>query len=269
MKTCLNGATTMPYSFEDDVKSASAAGFEAIEIWAAKLDKYISEHSVVATKELLDKNSLKAAALCPWRFGFFSDAEDIGRSVQRGAEIAQQLGCSLLLVCPDSPPKHLSPAEAIKAAGMAGRHYAKIASDYGVSLAIEPLGGHPFVPGAKEAMAIVSEADHPNLGLMMDLFHYYKSGVTMAEIASIPIDRLLIIHVDDCEDLPRNQLNDGHRLYPGLGVMPIKEMLCIVKQQGYEGYLSVELFRKAYWEQDVMQIARDAKKHLDALIATL
>jgi 2-keto-myo-inositol isomerase len=269
MKTCINGATTMPYSFEEDVKSASAADFEAVEIWASKLDKFIGERSVEAAKELLEANNLKVAALCPWRFGFFGDPDDIAKSVRRGAGIAQKLGCNLLLVCPDGPPKNMSRAEAVKAAGAAGRRYAQIAGDYGVSLAIEPLGGHPFVPGAKEALAIVNEADHPNLGLMMDLFHYYKSGVMMAEIEAIPVEKLLIIHVDDCEDQPRAQLNDGHRLYPGLGVIPVKEMLGVVKRKGYDGYLSVELFRKQYWEQDATQIAREAKRHLDQVMAAL
>jgi 2-keto-myo-inositol isomerase len=125
------------------------------------------------------------------------------------------------------------------------------------------------VPGAKEALAIVAEGDHPNLGMMMDLFHYYKSGVPMEDIEAIPIEKLLIIHVDDCEDLPRAQLNDGHRLYPGLGVMPVKEMLGIVKRKGYKGYLSVELFRREYWEATPEQISREAKKHLDAVIAAL
>jgi len=269
MKTCINGATTMPYSFEQDVRCAGAAGFDAVEIWAAKLNKYLETHSIGAAKALLEANHLKAAALCPWSFSFFGDVEGTATAIKQGAKIAQQLGSNLLLVCPDRPPQGMSAAEGFKTAGTVGRRYAEITGDYGVSLAIEPLGNHPFVPGAKEALAIVAEGNHPNLGMMMDLFHYYKSGVSMEEIEAIPIEKLLIIHVDDCEDLPRPQLNDGHRLHPGLGVMPVKEMLGIVKRKGYDGYLSVELFRKAYWEQSPEQISTDAKKHLDAVIAAL
>jgi len=33
MKSCINGATTMPYSLEEDIRSAGEAGFERVEIW--------------------------------------------------------------------------------------------------------------------------------------------------------------------------------------------------------------------------------------------
>ena len=269
MKTCINGATTMPYTFEQDLNSAGAAGFEGVEIWSAKLNKFLQTHSVEEANALLDKNNLQAAALCPWNFCFFGDVEDTAEAIKQGAKLAQQLGSDTLLVCPDSPPSGMSESEAVKTAGEVGRKYANISQDYGVNLALEPLGNHPFVPGAKQAIAIVEEANHDNFGMMIDTFHYYKSGVPMKDIEAIPIEKLFIVHVDDCEDRPRDELNDSHRLHMGLGVMPLKEMLGILKGKRYQRFLSVELFRQEYWDKPPEVISQEAKKHLGEVLAKI
>ncbi|MBM3243203.1 sugar phosphate isomerase/epimerase [Candidatus Poribacteria bacterium] len=269
MKPCINGATTMPYTFEQDINSAGDAGFEGVEIWSAKLNKFLETHSVEAAKALLDKNNLQAAALCPWSFCFFGDIEGTAEAISRGAKLAQQLGSDTLLVCPDAPPSGISEAEAVKVAGTVGRRYAKICQNYGVNLALEPLGNHPFVPGPKQALAIVEAANHDNFGMMMDTFHYYKSGVPMEDIAAIPIEKLFIVHVNDCDNRPRNELNDSHRLYTGLGIIPLEEMLGILKRKGYQRFLSVEVFRQEYWNKPPEFISKEAKQHLDEVLAKI
>ncbi len=155
----------------------------------------------------------------------------------------------------------------MKIAGKVGRRYAEICQDYGVNLALEPLGNHPFVPGPKQAITIVEEANHDNFGMMMDTFHYYKSGVLMEDIEAIPIEKLFIVHVNDSDDRPRDELNDSHRLYTGLGILPLEDMLGILKRKGYQRFLSVEVFRQEYWDKSPEVISREAKQHLDEVLA--
>jgi len=69
------------------------------------------------------------------------------------------------------------------------------------------------------------------------------------------------------EDLPREELNDGHRLYPGKGVIPLIEDLRMLKEKGYEGYLSIEIFRKEYWDDEHENIIRNAKEAIDEVLA--
>ena len=145
--------------------------------------------------------------------------------------------------------------------------YADWAEDHGVMIAIEPLGGHPLIPGPNEALEIISLANHPSLGLMMDTFHYYKSGVSLDDIRAIPIDKLLIVHVNDCEDRPRAALTDKHRLQMGEGIIPLTEMLRIIKQNGYTGFLSVEIFRDEYWQMDPVAVSIASKQALDRTLA--
>lgn len=269
MYSCINGATTMPYTLEQDLEAAGKAGFEAVEIWSRKLDTYLESHSVDALKELLDQHNLKVASLCPYSLVGFSDNRGHIIAIRKASEIAEAIGCPVLLVCADSPPENADLNDAYDAMANVACTYADWAEDHGVKVAIEPLGMHPFTPGPKEALEIINRAEHEALGLMMDTFHYYKSGVSMDDIRGIPVEQLLVVHVNDCEDLPRKELNDGNRLHMGEGIIPLKEMLGILKEIGYAGALSVEIFREAYWQQDPVTISTDAKQALDRTLASL
>lgn len=270
MKSCINGASTMPYPLEEDLRSAAAVGFEGVELWTSKVDAYLERHSLEDLNGLLEEHAIQPAALCP--YGLVAFGENVQQNVVQikgAARRAEAIECPILLVCPDTPPPDLREVEAIKKAGRVARELGKIAADHGTSIAIEPLGRHPFVPGPKEALRIVEEADHEQVGIMMDTFHYYKSAVSLEDIASIPIELLAIVHINDCEDLPREELTDGHRLWPGEGVTPLHEMLGAIKENGYEGVLSVEIFRREYWEKDIGWIVENAKWSLDKVMALL
>jgi sugar phosphate isomerase/epimerase len=59
MKIALNGATTMLADLATDIKAASAAGFDLIEIWAAKLREFLKNNTAADLKRLLEENDLK------------------------------------------------------------------------------------------------------------------------------------------------------------------------------------------------------------------
>jgi 2-keto-myo-inositol isomerase len=269
MQSCINGATTMPYTLEQDLEAASKAGFEAVEIWSRKLDTYLENRSVDALKELLDRHHLKVASLCPYGLIGFSDNRGAIISVRKAAEVAEAIGCPTLLVCADAPPAGSDMNDAYDAIAHVACTYGDWAEDHGVRIAIEPLGRHPLVPGPEQAMEIIKRAEHDALGLMMDTFHYYKSGVSMEAIAAIPTELLLIVHINDCENRPLEELSDRHRLYMGEGIIPLRDMLTLLKKKGYDGALSVEIFREEYWQRDPETISKESKAALDRALASL
>ena len=77
---------------------------------------------------------------------------------------------------------------------------------------------------------------------------------------------LLIVHVNDCEDLPLAALTDQHRVYMGEGVIPLEVMLDVLREKGYAGPMSVEIFREAYWERDPVEISVAAKAAYDRMM---
>ena len=54
MKYSLNGATTMNADLVTDIRAAKAAGFDCLEIWAAKLRSYLQLHTTTELKAVFD-----------------------------------------------------------------------------------------------------------------------------------------------------------------------------------------------------------------------
>ncbi len=267
MKSCINGATTMPYSLEEDIAAAGRAGFEGVELWTDKVDAYLQDHSIDGLKRLLEFHRVKPVTLCPFMVALFHFDDVMLRRLEWGASVAKEIGCPTLLICPNTPPPLMDRPEAYEKAAITLGKLADLTAASGVRIAIEPLGGHSFIPGPVEAMEVIGRANHDHLGLMMDTFHYYVSGVTPDQIRAIPAEKLFVVHLNDAQDLPREELNDGHRIYMTLGVLPLVEELRILRDEiGYSGHLSVEIFCEDYWKEPVQKITDDSKMYYDRLM---
>lgn len=264
MQACINGATTRPYPLEADLEAAAQVGFPLVEIWAAKLGPYLEQHSPADLRQALHSRGLGVAAICPYSLRLFGDWRGGLEAIRRAGDLAATIGAPLLLVCPDAPSATEQTADRYRVAGERARAYGDVAQEAGVRLAIEPLGGHPFVPGPSQAAEILRAANHPALGLMMDTFHYHKSGVTPEEIAAIPAQWWTILHINDVPAGTPTAFSDADRLYPGEGVLPLAATLRTFAALGYDGAVSVEVFRPAYWELPIEEINRRAYAGLEA-----
>jgi 2-keto-myo-inositol isomerase len=116
------------------------------------------------------------------------------------------------------------------------------------------------------ATEIVTAVDRPNVGMVIDTFHFYAGGSRLEDLQRIPIPRLFVVHLNGCEDFPRPELTDAHRLYPGEGVIPIDAILHALHTKGFDGVCSIEIFRPEYWEQDPRDVARIARDKATAVL---
>ncbi len=245
MQACINGATTQPYGLEEDLEAAAAAGFPLVAIWSGKLGPYFEKHSVADLRQTLADRGLGVAAICPYSLRLFGDGDAGLEPIRRAAARAAEIGCPQLLVCPDAPHGEEAGDDAYRVAGTRARAYGDVAAAAGIRLAIEPLGRHPFVPGPRQAGAILQAADHPALGLMMDTFHYHKSGVPESEISAVPAGWWTIVHINDVPAGDPAGFSDGDRLYPGEGVLPLARTLQHFASLGFSQYRLVWRCRAA------------------------
>ena len=68
-------------------------------------------------------------------------------------------------------------------------------------------------------------------------------------------------------DVPREEQGDEHRLYPGDGILPLTQVLQSLKAIGYEKALSLEIFKREYWEQAPDKVAADGLDKMRKCIA--
>lgn len=272
MKIALNGATTMRADLATDLHAAKAAGFDYVEIWAAKLRAFLKERSATELKDLFAASGLAPLSINSIEHITFRNAtayESIKCECEELSRIAATVGCPCIVVVPGRLPNGGASRENVIAESIrALNELCDIAAAHTVTLAFEFLGQTDCsVPTLDLAHQIVRETNRKNLGLVIDSFHFYAGNSTFEMIEALDPSLIQIFHINDAEDLPRAQLEDRHRLLPGLGILPLKQMLAAFRKIGYDKVASVEIFRPEYWERDPFELARDAYAATERVIA--
>lgn len=260
MKLGYNGATTMTSPFETDVRIASQAGFDVLEVTATKLDKYLQTHTLVNARKLIDAANLKTHAI--------NSIEQINVAPQRQNVLARtkQLGewskildCPWIIAVPGAAPAGAAWAQIRDETIAALRAMNDIAAPLDIKLAFEFLG-FPWcaVRTVEQAWEIVNTINLPTVGLVIDTCHFYAGGSTLESIEQIDAMKLAVFHINDVVQMPKDKIEDAHRLFPGDGVIPLKEIIDAVRATGFDGVASVEIFRPEYWARDPMSVAKEA-----------
>jgi len=263
MQIALNGATTMNADLETDIRAASEAGFDCLEIWASKLRAFLDRRTPADLADRFAANNIRPYSINSIERVTFRD-DDGHRSLlaecENLCEIAAAIHCPYIVVVPSPLPKGTNRAEVIAESTRVLDDLSGVAAKHGIALAFEFLG-QPECSVQTLALAdeIVRGVGRPNVGLVIDSFHFYAGGSTFDSIRALDADRLFIFHINDAEDLPREQLEDRHRLLPGLGILPLREIIGALRTIGYDRVTSVEIFRPEYWARDPLELARDAR----------
>jgi sugar phosphate isomerase/epimerase len=102
---------------------------------------------------------------------------------------------------------------------------------------------------------------------LADVYHLYKGGSNFTGLKLVGGPALGIFHVNDYPDKPpRAEIKDEHRIYPGDGVAPLKQVFRDLYALGFRGMLSLELFNREYWKQDALLVARTGLEKLRAVV---
>mgnify|MGYP005838890287 CR=1 FL=1 len=264
-----NGATTMRASLEQDVQAAGAAGFKALEIWAGKMNHYLQTHSLEDLRALFTSHGIRPVSINSIEHITFQGERyaDIREQCRRYSEIAGAIGCDTLVVVPSPTPAGATWADIKRASIRVLSDLAEIAAAHNVKLAYEFLGQPDCsVSTLAQCWEIVREANLPNVGLVLDTFHFHAGGSTLDSILQVAPDKIYIFHINDAEDRPRETLTDAHRLLPGEGVIPLSDILANLQTIGFDGLCSIELFRPAYWKRNAQELATDARAKTTALL---
>lgn len=256
-----NGATTMTSPYEVDVQIASAAGYDVLEITATKLDTYLQSHSLADARKLLDGARLKAHAINSIEKINSDPRDTVLARTRQLCEYARALACPWIVVVPGPAPADAKWATIRDNTVNALRAMSDIAASYNVNLAFEFLG-FPWcsVRTLAHAWEIVQRVDRANVGFVIDTCHLYAGGSTLDSIRTVDARKLAILHINDVEPIPKEQITDAHRLFPGDGVIPLKDIVAAVRGIGFDGVASVEIFRPEYWAREPLMVAREARE---------
>ncbi len=268
MRLGFHGATTMTSDLETDIKATQAGGFRYLELWASKLDTYLTKHDVADLDKLLKAHSVMPTAINSIEFIAFRSADEYKGIRERSrqlSQIAQAIGCASVVVVPSpTPDRNVAWPAVVEEYVKVLRDLADVAAPFNMRLCFEFLGfGWCTVRTPRACWEIVRKTDRPNVGMTVDAAHFYGGGGLLGELDEIDPTKIYTFHLDDLEDTPKEAITDATRLIPGTGVIPLAELCARLKKIGFNGQCSVELFRPEYWQWDPVELAR--KVHEAAL----
>jgi sugar phosphate isomerase/epimerase len=147
------------------------------------------------------------------------------------------------------------------------RSIGAIGRRYGVGFYIEALAWTPL-SDLPTLLHILGEADQANVGLAIDFWHLWNTGVEPDDIARI--DGALIRSVDVCDGIgPPGALagadQRGRRVWTGAGAIPLKVWVDAVRATGFDGTWSCELLSPQHWQLDPWRTAHDLRRLVDYL----
>jgi 2-keto-myo-inositol isomerase len=264
MKLAFHGATTMTSDLETDIAVSAGAGFKGLEVWTAKMDRYLMTHSLDDLHALFVDHNVQPLALNSIEFIAFRGAEysQIQTRLHELGKIAQIIGCPTIVVVPSPlPSREMSWTEVVDEYVKVLCDFSDIALQYDVRLSFEFLGfGWCSVRTPRAAFEIVQKCDRDNVGMTVDAAHFYGGGGLLSELDRLDPRRIFAFHLDDLEDTPKEAITDATRLLPGLGVVPLDDICARMKRIGYDGSCAIELFRPEYWNWDPQKLAVSARE---------
>jgi sugar phosphate isomerase/epimerase len=98
---------------------------------------------------------------------------------------------------------------------------------------------HEFIWRMDEALEFAKECG-PNLGLLLDVWHWHHAGATTSDIQAAGAARIIHVHLSDCPKLPSDQVRDNQRVLPGEGVIDLAGFFQALKKIGYHSGVSPE-----------------------------
>jgi 4-hydroxyphenylpyruvate dioxygenase len=255
MKLCVSEATTLPTPFADDVPAYADAGCRAMEVWLTKLEGHLEHHSIAETQALLSDHAMTLVAAA-YQGGLLLSEPDAKKAhidhFKRRLDICQQFNVPVLLLIPDF--NRAIDGELIQRAVHSLAQAGQWAAAFGRRLALEFRSNATFVTNLGTALDMVERCVEPNVGINLDLFHYYTGPSKAEDLLRLTTSNLFHVQLCDLSGIPRELARDGDRVLPGDGDICLSPILERLRTIGYDGWLSLELMNPTLWSTRPSQV---------------
>jgi len=260
-RLCVHTITTKPWSIEEATDRYAAAGVKGVTVWRQWLDG----RDIAKVGQNLRAAGIEVVSLC--RGGFFPAVDAAGRQKAiddnlRAVDEAEALGAPLIvLVCGADPGQPLHESRQQIADGILAT--LDRAGQANIKLGIEPL--HPMYADTRSAINTIGQAndmceqiDSPLVGVVVDVYHLWWDPALPREIERCgKAGRIFAFHACDWRTPTEDLLND--RGLMGEGCINVPQIRGWVEENGFNGFVEVEIFSNRYWAMDQSEFLEKIK----------
>jgi 2-keto-myo-inositol isomerase len=258
---CFNTSTIrgQKLSIVEEIDIVSHAGYQAIEPWIGEIQTYVERGgSLPDLKKRIEDCGLTVESAIGFAEWIVDDEARRTKGLEQARhemDLVQQIGGKRIA----APAAGATDVETTDYLKVAERYRALLAigDHIGVVPQIEVWGFSKTLTRLGQAVMAAIETGHPQACLLPDVYHLYKGGSDFTGLKMLSKTAVHVFHMNDYPATPpRAAIKDSDRVYPGDGVAPLAEMFQTLREIGYEGYFSIELFNSNYWAQDPLTVAQ-------------
>jgi len=249
MLPTLSQVCSLPASLESDILDYAAGHCGGLELWLGKLETYLESHTVDDVRRLLAEQEM-VAPVASYQGGLLVTPGPARQAhwehFARRLPLLQSLGVRTLVVAGDLTGP-LTPAD-YERVKVSLAQAAQQAAACQVRLAFEFQAQASYANNLQTAASLIAEIGAPNLGLCLDLFHYYVGPSKPEDLHYLSRDNLFHVQLCDLVGVPRELARDADRILPGDGDIQIGDILTRLQAIDYDGCVSIELMNPQLWQ---------------------
>ncbi len=257
----------MKADFKTAMDAYGKAGFRAVELWLDSVQPFLEKESVAVARRVIADNGLEPVSSCCQGDLFFprvADREKKLDAFRRKLDLSARLGAHRFVMYSAifervTPEDYAAAVPRLREIGELGRQF-------GIVVGIEFIRGAKFLGCLETTSKLLREVAHANLGILLDTFHFYAGTSKVSDIERLKRGEITFVHIDDVPAMPRELLEDKHRVYVGDGVIPLDQILRALAEV-YQGPVSFEVFQ--YADQDPYAVAKKGFDGLSRLLVRL
>jgi sugar phosphate isomerase/epimerase len=230
-----------PLPLRTRIEAASAAGFTGFGLLSADLPDAVAKYGLSGIRTMLDDNGIVDLELegIPYWWDDGPQREESDRIRRALLAAAEALGARHIKVTPDGD-------DAPWDAGHWAAEFAELAAqadDAGARLGLE------FFPWSNiknlhEGLRLIDDAGHDAAGVIIDVWHIERAHTPVADLASVPLHRIIGVELNDADPLVVGTLFEDtvhRRRYCGQGSFDLTGIITALRTAGWTGPWGVEI----------------------------
>lgn len=241
---------------EKYIDIAARAGYECMEPWIGDLKAYVEKGGSLRTlKKLFDDSKItvvNAIGFAPWMADDDEQRKAGFKQMREEMEIMAALGCQRIA----APAAGVRTTPDLFKVGERYRELLELGRQTGVRPQLEIWGASVFFH-IGQAMMAVAVANDPDARILPDVYHLYRGNSGFESLKMLDGKMIEVFHMNDYpSNIPREQMEDKDRIYPGDGAAPLQQIIADLRAMEGTKILSLELFNREYWKQDPLAVAK-------------
>ena len=252
MKFAYSSLACPQWTIEEAIEAAVRYGYDAIEWRMADGEIITSETPEQVRRRLREvpaAHNIAIACLdtsCRMVQPSAQERAEVIEEAKRMIDLAAEIGASCVRVFGGALPEGTTRSAILEPSAEVLRTIGTYGTEQNVTVTLET---HDAWSSSTDVLALLQAAASPAVKVLWDIHHTYRMGEAPTQSVATLGSSIAYVHVKDGR--PARTAERWELCLLNEGVVPLREACSALKQNGYDGYLSLEWEKK--WHPEIAE----------------